>query len=63
MHPFIETISIVGAIVLAISGGVLVELIDEDHDVLHAEVAPLEVLTQLGDDAREDQVLMDQIYR
>ena len=37
--------------------GVFVQLVDEHHDVADAEIAPLEVLTKLGHDAREDEIL------
>src|SRR5512147_1684430 len=43
--------------VLSIVRRVLVELIDEDDQVFHAEIAALEMLTQSRYDAREDQVL------
>ena len=42
---------------LPVARRVLVQLVDEHDDVLHAEVALLEVLAQLRDDAREDQIL------
>ena len=45
----------------AVGRRVLVELVDEHDDVVHAEVAPLEVLAQLGDDAGEDQVLRQRV--
>ena len=45
----------------AIGRGVLVQLIDEHDHVVDAEVAALEVLAQLGDAAREDQVLGERV--
>ena len=43
--------------VLPIARRVLVQLVDEHDDVLDAEVALLEMLAELRDDAREDQIL------
>ena len=43
--------------VLSIVRRVLVQLVDEHDDVIHAEVALLEVLAKASDDARKDQVL------
>src|SRR5439155_23188037 len=40
---------------------VLVELVDEDDDGLDAEIAPLQVLAQLGDGAREHEILAERI--
>ena len=36
---------------------VLVELVDEHHEVFDAEVSSLQVLAQLGDDAGKDEIL------
>ena len=43
--------------VLSVTRCVLVELVHEHDDVLHTEVSLLEMLAQLRDDAREDQIL------
>ena len=43
--------------VLSIVRRILVQLVDEHDDVVDAEIALLEVLAELGDDAREDQIL------
>ena len=40
---------------------VLVELVHEHDDVVHAQVAPLEMLAQLGDHPGKDQVLGQRI--
>ena len=43
------------------AGRVLVQLVHEHHDVVDAQLAALEMLAQLGDDAGEHQVLRQRV--
>src|SRR4030081_1474047 len=43
--------------VTAIARRILVQLVDEHDEVLDAQIPPLQVLAQLGDDPGEDEVL------
>src|SRR4030081_604542 len=43
--------------VASIAWRVLVQLVDEYNEVLDAQIPPLQVLAQLGDDPGEDEVL------
>ena len=43
--------------ILSVTRRILVELVHEDDDVLHAEVSFLQMLAQLRNDAREDEIL------
>ncbi len=47
--------------VLSVRGGVLVELVHEDDDVVHPQIAALQVLPELGDHPRKDEVLRQRI--
>src|SRR5205814_1611384 len=38
---------------------ILVQLVDEDHDGVHTQLPPLELLAQLRDDAREYEILAE----
>src|SRR5881392_2428712 len=40
---------------------ILVQLVDENHDRVHAQLPPLELLAQLRDDAREYEILAERI--
>src|SRR5947208_16468540 len=43
-------------------GRVLVELVDEHDDGIHAQLTPLELLAQPRDDAGEDEILSQRIH-